>query len=55
MQYLEYMAAAYAIIWAAILVYFLILGRREQRLWEEIRSLRAQLTSGEIAPRPGQN
>lgn len=39
MQHLGYMAAAYAIIWAAILVYFLGLGRRERDIWREIREL----------------
>ena len=47
MQYLEYMTAAYTIIWAAILLYFLSLSRREKAIWEELQDLRATLTRGE--------
>jgi CcmD family protein len=52
MQFLEYMAAAYAVIWAAILIYFLVLGRKEKEIWEEIHELRSKLSEGENAPRP---
>ena len=44
MQHLEYMAAAYIVIWAAILLYFLSLSKREKAIWEELRELRATIT-----------
>ena len=44
MQHLEYMAAAYIIIWVAILLYFLSLSKREKAIWEELRELRAAIT-----------
>ena len=47
MQYLGYMTAAYIIIWAAILLYFLSLSKREKALWEELQDLRATITRGE--------
>ena len=47
MQHLGYMAAAYGIIWAAILIYFLGLGRREREIWNELRDLRESIGSGE--------
>lgn len=40
MQHLGYMAAAYAIIWAVILIYFIGLGRREREIWTELQGLR---------------
>ena len=43
MQHLGYMAAAYAIIWAVILVYFVGLGRREREIWTELQELRESL------------
>ncbi len=43
MQHLGYMAAAYAIIWAAILIYFLGLGRREREIWTELQELRESI------------
>ncbi|MCE2441230.1 MAG: CcmD family protein [Candidatus Latescibacteria bacterium] len=43
MQHLGYMAAAYAIIWAAILIYFLGLGRREREIWTELHALRESI------------
>lgn len=52
MQFLEYMAAAYAVIWAAVLAYFLVLGKKEKKIWEEIQDLRSKLSEGENAPRP---
>ena len=52
MPFLEYMAAAYAVIWAAILVYFLMLGKKEKEIWEELHQLRNKLSEGENAPRP---
>ena len=52
MQFLEYMAAAYAVIWAAVLAYFLGLGKKEKEIWEEIHDLRCKLSEGENAPRP---
>lgn len=52
MQFLEYMAAAYAVIWAAILIYFLALGKKEREIWEEIHEVRSKLSEGENAPRP---
>ncbi len=44
MQHLEYMTAAYIIIWVAILLYFLSLSKREKAIWEELRELRATIT-----------
>ncbi|MDE2998415.1 MAG: CcmD family protein [Gemmatimonadota bacterium] len=43
MQHLGYMAAAYAVIWAAILIYFLGLGRREREIWMELQKLRESI------------
>ena len=43
MQHLEYMTAAYIIIWVAILFYFLSLSKREKAIWEELRELRATI------------
>jgi len=47
MQYLEYMTAAYIIIWMAILIYFLSLSKREKAIWEELQDLRDTLSRGE--------
>lgn len=47
MQHLGYMAAAYAILWAAILIYFLGLGRREREIWREIQELRESIGNRE--------
>ena len=44
MQHLEYMTAAYIIIWVAILLYFLSLSKREKAIWEELLELRATIT-----------
>ena len=52
MQHLGYMAAAYALIWAAVLVYFLGLGRRERAIWSELQALRESLSRGESSDRP---
>lgn len=41
MQHLEYMTAAYILIWIAIALYFLSLSKREKAIWEELRELRA--------------
>ncbi len=43
MQHLGYMAAAYAIIWAVILIYFIGLGRREREIWNELQGLRESI------------
>lgn len=48
MQHLEYMTAAYIIIWVAILLYFLSLSKREKAIWEELRELRATITKNHI-------
>ena len=45
MQHLEYMTAAYIIIWVAILLYFLSLSKREKAIWEELRELRATIST----------
>ncbi|MCZ6635495.1 MAG: CcmD family protein [bacterium] len=45
--YLGYMTAAYMILWAAILVYFLRLSQREKAIWEELQALRGILSRGE--------
>ena len=44
MQHLEYMTAAYILIWVAIFLYFLSLSKREKAIWKELRELRAALT-----------
>ncbi len=44
MQHLEYMTAAYIIIWVAILLYFLSLSKREKAIWKELSELRATIT-----------
>ena len=51
MQFLEYMAVAYAVIWGAVLVYFVSLARKEKALWEEIHEIRRQLSDGEKGTR----
>lgn len=43
LQFLGYMAAAYTIIWVAILLYFLSLGRKEKEIWHELQALKASL------------
>ena len=52
MQFLEYMAAAYAVIWGAVLVYFVSLSFKEKAIWDEIRDIRRQLSDGEVSDRP---
>jgi CcmD family protein len=52
MQFLEYMAAAYAVIWGAILVYFVALSRKEKEIWAEIHDMRRRMSSGEESDRP---
>jgi CcmD family protein len=52
MQFLEYMAAAYAVIWAAVLIYFVSLSMKEKAIWEEIHDIRRQLSNGEESERP---
>ena len=52
MHHLAYMAAAYTIVWAAILIYFISLSRRERAIWEELHALRESLSRGETSPRP---
>lgn len=51
MPYLGFMTAAYIILWAAILVYFLGLSKREKAIWEEIQVLKEILSRGETAER----
>ena len=52
MQFLEYMAAAYAVIWGAVLVYFISLSRKEKEIWEAIHDMRRRLSEGEETERP---
>ena len=52
MQFLEYMAAAYAVIWGAVLFYFVSLSRKEKALWREIHEIRRQLRDGEGSEGP---
>jgi CcmD family protein len=47
MQYLSYMTAAYTIIWAAILLYFLNLGRKEREIWRDLQALKESLRQGQ--------
>ena len=47
MQYLEYMTAAYTIIWVAILLYFLNLGRKEREIWRDLQVLKESLRQGQ--------
>lgn len=47
MQYLEYMTAAYTIIWVVTLLYVLSLSKREKAIWEELQELRATMTRAE--------
>ena len=53
LKYLWYMAAAYAIIWAAALLYFVSLSRKEQAILTEIRNLKAEIASQFEARKPG--
>ncbi len=55
MQYLGYMAAAYTIIWVAILIYFLGLSRRERDIWTELQDLRESITHSETSDHPDEN
>ncbi|MDA0745197.1 MAG: CcmD family protein [bacterium] len=50
MPYLGYMAAAYSVIWAAILLYFIGLSRREKDIWAELQELRETISRGENHP-----
>ena len=52
MQYLEYLAAAYAVIWAAILVYFIGLARRERDIWTELHALKESIAHRETTDQP---
>ena len=52
MQFLEYMAAAYAVIWGAVLVYFISLSRKEKEIWEAIHDMRGRLSESEETERP---
>lgn len=47
MQFLEYMAVAYALIWAIVLGYFVSLAMKEKAIWGEIREIRRHLRDGE--------
>lgn len=53
MQHLGYMAAAYAIIWAVILIYFVGLGRREREIWTELQELRESIRERSVEPDSG--
>jgi|GEM_PF-1228135 CcmD family protein len=53
MQFLEYVAAAYSIIWAAILLYFLNMSKREREIWTELQELRDSI-SHEDAKKPSE-
>ena len=44
-----YLFAAYAIIWAALCVYTLWLGRREARLAAEVENLKALLSEDDTS------
>ncbi len=46
-MHLEYLATAYALIWAAVLVYFISLSRRQRAIWNELHALRKSLAGGE--------
>ena len=50
--HLGYMAAAYAVIWAAVLIYVIGLSRRERAIWAELRALREALGRGDAPDRP---
>lgn len=47
MQHLGYMAAAYALMWGAVLIYFVGLSRRERAIWAELQELRERLDRAE--------
>jgi CcmD family protein len=55
MQFLEYMATAYSVIWGAVLFYFISLSRKEKEIWEEIHDLRRRLSNGEESARRPDN
>lgn len=48
--HLGYMAAAYSLIWAVILIYFISLARRERDIWNELRALRDSLHQEDSGP-----
>lgn len=48
LKYLGYMAAAYAVIWGAVLLYFISLAKKEREIWEELAELKESL-KGEAA------
>ena len=52
MQFLEYVAVAYAVIWGAVLVYFMSMSRKEKAIWDEIQDIWRQLRDGEQSDRP---
>ncbi len=43
MEHLGYMTAAYTVIWVAIRLYFLNLGRKEREIWQDLQALKASL------------
>ncbi len=47
MANLWYMATAYAILWAVILVYFFSLSKRERSIWEELQALKSTISQGD--------
>lgn len=51
MARLEYLFAAYTVIWVLMFLYVRVLARRNQRLEQELEELRARLGTGE--PRGG--
>ena len=46
------MAAAYSVMWGAVLFYFVALARKEKEIWVEIHNIRRLLSNGEESERP---
>jgi hypothetical protein len=44
------MAAAYALMWAAVLIYFISLARRERDIWAELQSLKDAIARANASP-----
>lgn len=47
MENLDYLVAAYTIVWVALSGYVFSLSRRQRRLWREIDSLREKIKERE--------
>jgi CcmD family protein len=49
----KYVAAAYLVVWLAILVYLLLIGQKVGRLERDLDRLEAQVERGSVPVEPG--